>query len=152
MLGWWRRHGRDPEALSIVPQYEPPAGLTPGEIGMLVDNRADMRDVTATLVDLAVRGYIVIEEQEESALFGLMKSREYAFRLVRAEPATWTDLKPHEAALMRTMFDGGARTRVEIVTILMTPAFSARATMPSRSSAKSGTSRWQWLSTSMGYA
>lgn len=114
MLGWWRRHGRDPEALSIVPQYEPPAGLTPGEIGMLVDNRADMRDVTATLVDLAVRGYIVIEEQEESALFGLMKSREYAFRLVRAEPATWTDLKPHEAALMRTMFDGGARTRVEI--------------------------------------
>ena len=41
-------------------------------------------------------------------------------------------------------------TRVEIVTMRPMPAASARATMPSRSSAKSGKSRWQWLSTSIG--
>src|SRR3954453_6085132 len=40
-------------------------------------------------------------------------------------------------------------TRVEIVTIRPIPAASARATIASRSSAKSGKSRWQWLSTSM---
>src|SRR5579872_6919366 len=41
-------------------------------------------------------------------------------------------------------------TRVDIVTMRPTPAASARATMPSRSSAKSGKSRWQWLSISIG--
>src|SRR5947209_16191855 len=40
-------------------------------------------------------------------------------------------------------------TRVEMVTMRPIPAAAARATMPSRSSAKSGKSRWQWLSTSM---
>src|SRR3954462_11193916 len=40
-------------------------------------------------------------------------------------------------------------TRVEIVTMRPTPAASARATMVSSSAAKSGKSRWQWLSTSM---
>src|ERR1700675_4580974 len=36
-----------------------------------------------------------------------------------------------------------------MVTMRPMPAVSARATMASRSSAKSGKSRWQWLSTSM---
>src|SRR6185312_16473198 len=40
-------------------------------------------------------------------------------------------------------------TRVEIVTMRPMPASAARATMASRSGAKSGKSRWQWLSTSM---
>src|ERR1700742_4209380 len=42
-------------------------------------------------------------------------------------------------------------TRVEIVTMRPMPASAARATMASRSAAKSGKSRWQWLSTSMRY-
>src|SRR5690606_33431759 len=104
-------HGRDPEALSIVPQYEPPADLTPGEVGMLVDNSADMRDVTATIVDLAVRGYLVIEDQEDEHLFGLVKTRDYAFVLQRQE-ADWGELQPHERGMVRALFTDGARTRV----------------------------------------
>ena len=41
---------------------------------------------------------------------------------------------------------GAWATRVEIVVIRSTPAASARATTASISSAKSGKSRWQWLS------
>src|SRR5438477_10720382 len=41
------------------------------------------------------------------------------------------------------------RTRVEMVTINATPCAAARATTASVSAAKSGKSRWQWLSTSM---
>lgn len=111
MHGWWRRHGRDPEALSIAPQYEPPPALTPGEVGILVDNRADMRDVTATIVDLAVRGYIVIEDEEDEHLFGLVKTRDYAFSLARPQ-TEWAALRPHERALLRALFESGARTRV----------------------------------------
>jgi len=57
---WWTR-GRDPRLRPIAAQYEPPDQLTPGEAGTLVDNSADMRDITASIVDLAVRGYMVIE-------------------------------------------------------------------------------------------
>ena len=53
---WWTR-GRDPRQQPISVQYDPPDKLTPGEVGTLVDNSAAMRDITATIVDLAVKGY-----------------------------------------------------------------------------------------------
>ena len=40
-----------------------------------------MRDITATLVDLAVKGYLTIEQKEESHMLGLTHSKEYIFHL-----------------------------------------------------------------------
>jgi hypothetical protein len=60
-LAWWR-YGRDPAtSLSIKPEYQPPHGLAPAEAGALLSERAQPSDVVATLVDLAVRGYLRIE-------------------------------------------------------------------------------------------
>lgn len=60
-LMWWA-YGRDPAASrSIAVEYEPPPGLRPAQAGALVDERAEPRDVIATLIDLAVRGYLKIE-------------------------------------------------------------------------------------------
>ncbi|MDQ6796935.1 MAG: DUF2207 domain-containing protein [Actinomycetota bacterium] len=44
--------------------YRPPDGLRPAQLGVLLDEKADPVDVTATVVDLAVRGYLTIEEIE----------------------------------------------------------------------------------------
>jgi uncharacterized membrane protein YgcG len=74
----WRRKGRDPEPRSIAVQYEPPTGLGPTETGTLIDHKADMHDVTATLVDLAVRGFVHIEKVESKKL-GLFSSTDYTF-------------------------------------------------------------------------
>ncbi|MGH7674856.1 MAG: DUF2207 domain-containing protein, partial [Gemmatimonadales bacterium] len=71
----WRRRGKDPRRRPITVQYEPLPGLTPGEAGTLLDNAADLRDVTATLVDLAVRGYLRFEERDDRKLFGLIGGR-----------------------------------------------------------------------------
>jgi uncharacterized membrane protein YgcG len=61
----WRRYGRDPGGRpSVKPEYEPPEGMLPAVGGALSTERALPRDVVATLVDLAVRGYIRIEEIE----------------------------------------------------------------------------------------
>lgn len=46
----------------VAVRFEPPEDTRPGLIGVLQDESADVVDVTATLVDLAVRGFIVIEE------------------------------------------------------------------------------------------
>ncbi len=97
---WWRR-GRDPRRLPIAVQYEPPRGLSPAEAGTLLDNSADLRDITATLVDLAVRGHLQIEEYEENKLFGLLSGRGYALRRLDP-PADAPELAPHE----QRMFDG----------------------------------------------
>lgn len=50
-------------------EFVPPDGLRPGQVGTLVDFKANPLDVTATIVDLAVRGHLVIEESEEPGLF-----------------------------------------------------------------------------------
>ncbi|MGJ3508502.1 DUF2207 domain-containing protein [Enemella sp. A6] len=45
----------------VAVQFTPPPGLSPGLVGTVVDGVAHMHDVTATIVDLAVRGYCTIE-------------------------------------------------------------------------------------------
>lgn len=79
-----RRRGRDQQYLGLTPglfpssvdpaavgpaqrgpiavQFTPPPDVRPGEMGTLADEVADPHDVTATIVDLAVRGFIRIEE------------------------------------------------------------------------------------------
>jgi hypothetical protein len=98
----WDRKGRDPEALSITVQYEPPGGLTPAEVGTLIDHHAQMRDITATLVDLAVRGYIHIEKDDRKVL-GLFSTNEYIFHLKR-NFGDWADLEAHESAYLSGVF------------------------------------------------
>jgi uncharacterized protein (TIGR04222 family) len=101
----WRRRGRDPRPLPVTVRYEPPAGLTPGEAGTLLDNRPDMRDITATLVDLAVRGHLRFEERDESKLFGLIKDREYVLHRLEP-PADAGPVAPHEQRLLDGIFPG----------------------------------------------
>ena len=102
---WWTR-GRDPRLHPIAAQYEPPDQLTPGEVGTLVDNSADMRDITASIVDLAVRGYIVIEEHQKDRMLGLMHDKDYNF-IVQKNRTEWSKLKPHEQTLLEGLFTTG---------------------------------------------
>lgn len=77
LLLWWlyRRTGRDGQFDGAVEAvgtfrpvgagesvYEPAAGIRPGLVGTVADERVDPVDVTATLLDLAVRGQLRITE------------------------------------------------------------------------------------------
>lgn len=114
LLMWriWRHWGKDPRRRSIAPRYEPPGGLSPAEVGTLVDNRPDTRDVSATLVDLAVRGFLRVEESESSVFFGLGKDSDYRLVRLRKESGG-AGLKPHEEELLQGLFGrGGHRDEV----------------------------------------
>ncbi len=112
MLFIWRRRGKDPERLPVTVRYEPPEGLTPAEAGTLIDNSPDMRDITATLVDLAVRGYVRFEERIDRKLFGLIRDREYVMH--RLQPAgKESSLAPHERLVLDGVFSGRG-TSVEL--------------------------------------
>ena len=106
MFWWWWTRGRDPRLRPIAAQYQPPDNLSPGEVGTLIDNSVDMRDITASIVDLSVRGYLTIEEKQQDHLLGLTHSKNYVFHLKKSR-AEWNSLKPHEQELLDGIFSGG---------------------------------------------
>ncbi len=66
---YWLKRGRDARGHGvIIPQYGPPEGLSPLEVGTLIDFKADNRDITAIIIDLAVRHYIKITETKQKHL------------------------------------------------------------------------------------
>ena len=80
VLLWWTR-GRDSGhdgTVRVRPLldrgdgslvFAPPSAVRPGQMGTLVDEHADVVDVASTVIDLAVRNYLFIEEQPR-AQFG----------------------------------------------------------------------------------
>src|SRR5579864_9276097 len=107
---WWYK-GRDPDpGMSVAPMYEPPPGISPAEAGTLLDDSIHPRDITSTMVDLAVRGYIKIEETSEKVL--LFTHKDYVFHLVKPREQWGADLAPHERVMLENVFAGGAETRL----------------------------------------
>jgi hypothetical protein len=80
-------------------EFVPPDGIRPAQLGVLVDETADTVDVSATLVDLAVRGYLRIEEVTNDR--GKVKDH----RLVRL--AKNDNLLPYEQLLLQHLFEIG---------------------------------------------
>ncbi|MGY4773097.1 DUF2207 domain-containing protein [Kribbella sp. CWNU-51] len=79
--------------------FSPPSDLRPGEVGTLIDERIDPVDVTATIIDLAVRGHITIIELEHET--------EYArpdWELRRVSNAPSEELQRYENVLIRAIF------------------------------------------------
>lgn len=84
---WWRV-GRDPRSGPLVVAYEPPEGLGPAEVGTLVDNRPDNRDLIAGLVDAAIKGAVRIRETVPD---GWLTRPQYAYDLLAPE-SEWVSL------------------------------------------------------------
>lgn len=99
--------GRDPEGrVTVAPEYAPPEDLRAAEVGLLIDENADPKDLTATIVDLAVRGYLAIEEVPPSGLLG---SRDWILRRGKKSDAT---LAGHESALLLGLFASGNEVKL----------------------------------------
>lgn len=97
--------GRDPAgAGSVVVRYEPPPDLTAGEIGALVDERVDLRDITASVVDLAVRGHLRIRVDEQERLFGLLEDEQTSFEKIDVPR---DDLRAYELHILNGIFARG---------------------------------------------
>jgi hypothetical protein len=106
MFALWWYAGRDPDpGMSVAPMYEPPAGVSPAEAGTLLDDRIHPRDITSTIVDLAVRGFIKIEETDDKGL--VFHHKDYIFHLLQKRQ-DWRGLAPHERVMMENIFAGDA--------------------------------------------
>jgi uncharacterized membrane protein YgcG len=84
----------------IPVEYVPPENLRPGEMGTLVDQVANPLDVSATIVDLAVRGYLTITEIPKHGMFGKTD-----WTLTKKKDGL--DLKAYERVLLIALFRDG---------------------------------------------
>lgn len=104
MVNLWYQKGRDPRVKeSVAVMYEPPKfdnrPLTPGEVGTLIDEKLDPRDITSSIVGLAVKGYIKIEETKKEGW--IVDKTDYFLKKVKEPDA---DLGPFEIELMKSLF------------------------------------------------
>ena len=83
------------------PQFAAPDGIRPGQVGTVVDETADMVDITATLLDLAVRNYLTIVELPRESHFGKLDWE------LRRLNAGGPELLPYEKALLDAVFAEG---------------------------------------------
>jgi hypothetical protein len=61
----WRNFGRDPEAGVLVTRYEPPKGFSPASLRYIEQMYYDDKTMTAAVVNLAVKGYLRIDEIDD---------------------------------------------------------------------------------------
>ena len=101
-LKWWYT-GRDPKTKdTIIPRYKPPEGLTPTEVGTIVDEKVDIRDITSVVIDYAVRGFIKIKEIKAKKLI-FFDETDYELEIVK-DYNEHKNIQSHEKEILDNIF------------------------------------------------
>lgn len=96
------------EQLDALAVYGPPKDLSPGEVGVLVDEKVHLRDITAIIIDLARRGFLTIKELPSKGLF---KKPEFEI-IFNNQPET--DLLDFEKTLLDMLFGKSRKPSVKL--------------------------------------
>ncbi|MFC1632852.1 DUF2207 family protein [Patescibacteria group bacterium] len=116
LFGWllyrWNKKGKDaPGRTTIVPEYDPPKGMAPATMGVVLEEKYKPHFTAATLVDLAVRGYLKIKELEKGKIF---KGKDYQF--IKSEPTRKSfgdrELNAYEKELLGGIFQSSDEPKV----------------------------------------
>jgi hypothetical protein len=111
---WWRRNGRDQRYADLAPGTTPlpgqqarvvpndpdipipvafsPAPIPVAEAGVLIDGHVDSEETAATIIDLAVKGALTIQSNDE-----------HDFRITLLDPSKAST--PHEMVLLTGLFE-----------------------------------------------
>ncbi len=95
LYGSWKKVGVDPEKGVIIPQFKPPEGFTPAASRYLLRMGFDQRVFTASIVNMAVKGYILIRQDGK---------RDYTLERVSGDDSR---LSTGEVAVATALFERG---------------------------------------------
>ncbi len=116
----WYLRGRD-RYTGLVAEYlrEPPSDISPGVVGTLLDERADLHDVLATFEDLGRKGALHIDEVQTPGVMGFGGGRDFVIEQRESGAA----LSAFERTLVGTIFmNGTGQTRMSTVKAQLTAA------------------------------
>lgn len=99
----WFTRGRDPAGkVTIVPQYDPPVGLSPSEVGTVIDERVQNLDISADIIQLAMGGYLKIARTQKPTDYILEKLKNID-----------NSLASHQKKLLKSLFKN-AKTNIKL--------------------------------------
>lgn len=106
----WLLFGRDPRPGVIVPRWEPPGGISPGRVNYIASRNFGSGYWTAfsaTVIDLAVKGKVVLEDLSDGLTVRKLFDKEDSH--LSTEQATVMRMLPPASASFR--FDSGNANR-----------------------------------------
>lgn len=104
-FAFWYRFGKQVASFKDKYYKELPANYSPAELAILYRQVATSRDFTATLFDLARRGYLQIEEIPGPEKRGKQVESSYRFLPRTTMEASVAALRPHEEQILRLLFE-----------------------------------------------
>lgn len=107
----WSKYGKDPKINpTIVPEFEIPDKLTPMEIGVALKNGSfSNNNISAAIVNLAVKKYILIENITKKGIF---KQEDYKFKLLKSDYQNDVKLIESEKLLLSSIFAGKKEEKI----------------------------------------
>ncbi len=104
---WWR-YGQDPPTPASYAIYNAPDDLSSASINYISNEGYNKNSLTASIIDLAIKGFVRIEQVEKS---GMLFSSD-SYDLVRLKHAN-SSLPEEEAALLNALFAGSSRVSID---------------------------------------
>jgi len=106
---WWEK-GKDPRLKkTVIAQYEPPDNLRPAEVSLIVRQNVKPKDISATLINLAIRGYLKIKEIKKAGIFG---KDDYEIIKLKDFRGFDNDLREYERQLLKSIFGLEEKVRI----------------------------------------
>lgn len=110
LFNQWKKYGIDPDKPTVYPQFNVPENLSPAALGYLHSASYKSNFVTAAIVNLAIKGYLKIEESEESGFLGFSSSK--VFKLIKLRD-DYQILPDEESALFLNLFSKSQSIKID---------------------------------------
>ncbi len=99
----WFKHGKDLPKPVAIPQFTPPDDISPASVGMIYYEAFDFSLISTSIINLAVKGFLRIEEVERKGIFTFGAKNYKLVKLKEVEAS----LPSEEAIVMKDLFAEG---------------------------------------------
>lgn len=104
----WVKYGIDPVKPTVYPQFNVPNNLSPASLAYLKNEYLDQNYITASIVNLAVKGFIKIKEAKEEQFFGYKN-----IYIIQKLKGTNNPLPTEEVKIMNGFFKGKDEIQID---------------------------------------
>ena len=104
----WVKYGIDPVKPTVYPQFNVPNNLSPASLAYLKNEYIDQNYITASIVNLAVKGFIKIKEAKEEQFFGYKD-----IYIIQKLKGTNNPLPTEEIKIMNGFFKGKDEIQID---------------------------------------
>ncbi len=105
----WLKVGKDPQKGTIIPLFEPPSNISPAAARFLTEMGYDDKVFTSAIINLAVKGFIKIEEDDSD--YSLVKIGNGNGELSKDEKKLYSKLSFKKKT---SLFDGKEKLQLEL--------------------------------------